>query len=275
MADIMEFKGKIELKDDIKALREELVRLVEERDNLIYTACPNIKMRYMLEAGYLEYKLYELSLNYQRLKRKKELIQAKVYKEEKVSVIEIDEILEKEFEKYKEDLEKKLNEVNESIKRSEGKFLSDVESEDLKDMYRKVVKKLHPDLNPEVTEAEKELFVRAVEAYKAGDVASMKLIYVVSGADEEKKDDDTKLKTLLDMAEEKARLEKLIENIKKNMDEIKSRFPYTLKIYLDDEELMKKKQDELNESIKDYENAIKDLDEAIAKLLEEKNEWFS
>lgn len=93
----MEFKGKIELKDDIKALREELVRLVEERDNLIYTACPNIKMRYMLKAGYLEYKLYELSLNYQRLKRKKELIQAKVYKEEKVSVIEIDEILDKEF----------------------------------------------------------------------------------------------------------------------------------------------------------------------------------
>lgn len=272
MADIMEFKGKIELKDDIKALREELVRLVEERDNLIYTACPNIKMRYMLEAGYLEYKLYELSLNYQRLKRKKELIQAKVYKEEKISVIEIDEILDKEFEKYKEDLEEKLNEVNESIKRSEGEFLSDVESEDLKDMYRKVVKKLHPDLNPEVTEAEKELFVRAVEAYKAGDVASMKLIYVVSGADEEKKDDDTKLKTLLDMAEEKARLEKLIENIKKNMDEIKSRFPYTLKIYLDDEELMKKKQDELNESIKDYENAIKDLEEAIAKLMEEKDE---
>ena len=272
MADIMEFKGKIELKDDIKALREELVRLVEERDNLIYTACPNIKMRYMLEAGYLEYKLYELSLNYQRLKRKKELIQAKVYKEEKVSVIEIDEILDKEFEKYKEDLEEKLNEVNESIKRSEGEFLSDVESEDLKDMYRKVVKKLHPDLNPEVTEAEKELFVRAVEAYKAGDAYSMKLIYVVSGADEEKKDDDTKLKTLLDMAEEKARLEKLIENIKKNMDEIKSRFPYTLKIYLDDDALMKKKQDELNESIKDYENAIKDLEEAIAKLLEEKDE---
>ena len=272
MADIMEFKGKIELKDDIKALRDELVRLVEERDNLIYTTCPNIKMRYMIEAGYLEYKLYELSLKYQRLKRKKELIQAKVYREEKVSVIEIDEILDKEFEEYKKDLEEKLNEVNESIKRSEGEFLSEGESEDLKDMYRKVVKKLHPDLNPEVTEAEKELFVRAVEAYKAGDVASMKLIYVVSGADEEKKDDEPKLKTVLDMAEEKARLEKLVENIKKNMDEIMSRFPYTLKVYLDDDSLMKKKQDELNESIKDYENAIMDLEEAIAKLLEEKDE---
>lgn len=268
----MEFKGKIELKDDIKALRDELVRLVEERDNLIYTACPNIKMRYMIEAGYLEYKLYELSLKYQRLKRKKELIQAKVYREEKVSVIEIDEILDKEFEKYKEDLEEKLKEVNESIKRSEGEFLSDVESEDLKDMYRKVVKKLHPDLNPEVTEAEKELFVRAVEAYKAGDVASMKLIYVVSGADEEKKDDDTKLKTVLDMAEEKARLEKLIENIKNNMDEIKSCFPYTLKIYLDDVELSRKKKKELEDSINNYNLAINDLEEAIAKLLEEKDE---
>lgn len=268
----MEFKGKIELKDDIKALREELVRLVEERDNLIYTVCPNIKMRYMVKVGYLEYKLYELSLKYQRLKRKKELIQAKVYRSEKVILIDIEELLDKEFEEYKKELEEKLHELNASIKRSEGKFLSEVESEDLKDMYRKVVKKLHPDLNPELTEAEKELFVRAVEAYKSGDVASMKLIYVVSGADEEKKDDDTKLKTLLDMAEEKARLEKLIENIKKNMDEIKSRFPYTLKTYLDDDALMKKKQDELNESIKDYENAIKDLDEAIAKLLEEKDE---
>lgn len=268
----MEFKGKLELKGDIKALREELVRLVEERDNLIYTTCPNIKMRYMIEVGYLEYKLYELSLKYQRLKRKKELIQAKVYRDEKVIVIEIDEMLDKEFERYQEDLEEKLKEVNESIKRSEGEFLSDVESEDLKDMYRKVVKKLHPDINPEVTEAEKELFIRAVEAYKAGDVSSMKLIYVVSGADEETKDDESSLKTVLDFAEEKARLEKLIENIKKNMDEIKSRFPYTLKVYLDDVELRKKKKNELEDSINDYNLAIKDVEEAIAKLLEEKDE---
>ena len=272
MSDIMEFKGKIELKDDIKTLRQELVRLVEERDNLIYTTCPNIKMRYMLEVGYLEYKVYELSLKYQRLKRKKELIQAKVYREEKVIIIEIDEALDKEFEKYKEDLVEKLNEVNESIKRSEGEFLSDVETKDLKDMYKKVVKKLHPDINPNVTEAEKELFVRAVEAYKEGDVASMKLIYIVSGADEEVKDDESKLKTVLDMAEEKARLEKLAENIRKNMDEIKNRFPYTLKAYLDDDELMKERQDDLRGTIEDFENAIKDLEEAIAKLLEEKDE---
>lgn len=140
----MEFKGKIELKDDIKALREELVRLVEERDNLIYTVCPNIKMRYMVKVGYLEYKLYELSLKYQRLKRKKELIQAKVYRSEKVILIDIEELLDKEFEEYKKELEEKLHELNASIKRSEGKFLSEVESEDLKDMYRKVVKKTAP-----------------------------------------------------------------------------------------------------------------------------------
>ena len=33
-------------------------------------------------------------------------------------------------------------------------------------LYRKIVKALHPDINPEVTEAQVQLFDNAVAAYK-------------------------------------------------------------------------------------------------------------
>ena len=46
-----------------------------------------------------------------------------------------------------------------------------------KELYRKIVKKLHPDMNPDVTEHELELFHRATKAYEEGDIMTLQAIY--------------------------------------------------------------------------------------------------
>lgn len=264
----MEFKGKLELKGDIKALREELVRLVEERDNLIYTTCPNIKMKYMIEVGYLEYKLYELSLKYQRLKRKKELIQAKLYRKDRISLADIEELLEKEFEEYKRKLRERLKEVDDALKRSEGKFLSDEETKTLKEMYRAVVKKLHPDLNPHASKEEMDLFMKAVNAYKLGDIETMKLIFEVTG---EAGEGDFP-KTIIELAEEISRLEALIMKVELDMEGIKHSFPYNLKVYLDDDKLKRERQAQLRKDIKLFQEAIDNIIDEIQKLMGKRDE---
>ncbi|WP_155995272.1 hypothetical protein [Fenollaria timonensis] len=54
MADIFEFKDSGSMREDIKELRKKLAHRLSERDELVYTTCENIKMKYMVEIGYLE-----------------------------------------------------------------------------------------------------------------------------------------------------------------------------------------------------------------------------
>lgn len=263
MADIFEFKDSGSMREDIKELRKKLAEKLSERDELIYTTCENIKMKYMVEIGYLEYKLYNLSITYQRLKRKKELIQAKLYRKDRISLADIEELLEKEFEEYKRKLRERLKEVDDALKRSEGKFLSDEETKTLKEMYRAVVKKLHPDLNPHASKEEMDLFMKAVNAYKLGDIETMKLIFEVTG---EAGEGDFP-KTIIELAEEISRLEALILKVELDMEGIKHSFPYNLKVYLDDEKLKRERQAQLRKDIKLFQKAIDNIIDEIQKLM--------
>lgn len=268
MADIFEFKDSGSMREDIKELRKKLAQRLSERDELIYTTCENIKMKYMVEIGYLEYKLYNLSITYQRLKRKKELIQARLYKKERISLIDIEDLLEKEFQEYKRKLRERLKEVDDALARSEGKFLSDDDNKLLKDMYRAVVKRLHPDLNPHASKEEMDLFMKAVNAYKLGDIETMKLIFEVTG---EAGEGDMP-KTVLELAEEKSRLEALILKVEIDMEGIKHSFPYNLKAYLDDEKIKRERQAQLRKDIKLFQKAIDNIIDEIQKLMGKSDE---
>lgn len=73
MNGIIEFPQAKKLREDVERLKQELLDLVTERDDLKFNICKNIKMDYMLEIGYIEYKVYEKYCEYARLRRKKNL----------------------------------------------------------------------------------------------------------------------------------------------------------------------------------------------------------
>ena len=106
------------LQTEIEMLRTELSMLVLERDDLWYMECKNIEMIYMLEIGGLEYKAYEAQCTYLRLKRKVNLIQARINRQEAINLEEIDKVLDVEFEEYQEKLNDQIDKikVNPSVK---------------------------------------------------------------------------------------------------------------------------------------------------------------
>ena len=105
----------------------------------------------MLKLGSLEYKAYEAQCAVMRLKRKVELIQAKKNRQEKVNIAKIDERLDVEFYEYQQKLNEQIDKMNEALEHSKAEYLSEEESKELKKLYRKIVKALHPDINPEVS----------------------------------------------------------------------------------------------------------------------------
>lgn len=234
------------LKASVEKLRTELSMLVLELDELLHVKCKNIEMAYMLSIGGLEYKAYEIECAILRLKRKAELIQAKKNRQEKVILPEIEKLLDVEFAEYQAKLSEQVGKMNAALERSRCKELSDKEARELKKLYRAIVKSLHPDLHPGLSESKVRLFHNAVTAYENGDINGLRIIseMVAESALPEEKPG-----TISQLAKEKERLSKLLQNIRDRIAKIKSEYPYTMKSLVQSPEKIEARKAELKERI--------------------------
>ena len=205
------------LKNEVERMRTELSMLLLERDELQFVICKNIETEYMLKLGSIEYRAYEAQCLSLRLKRKIELIQAKKNRQEKVIISAIEE------------------------------------NKELKKLYRKIVKALNPDINPDVSETQVNLFDNAVQAYKNGDLNTLRIISEMVGNSplpEQHKD------ALTQLNEEKERLQHLLKTIRDSIEQIKSEYPYTMKEIIEDEEQTEQKKKELENILSQYNELI-------------------
>ncbi len=272
MGEIIEFPAYKEAKEKITELKKTLTDLVYEKDNLKFVICENIKTQYMLNFGSLEYNLYKAYCKYLRLRRKKEMIQAKKNRQESIDIETIEKDLDDEFAEYKKVLDGKISDMKEALKRSEMDFLTDEEEILIKTLYKKIVKKIHPDINPAITEEEKEFFYKATDSYKNGDLMTIQTIYDIVISNE-----DTDKEALSDKAlkDEVKRLEGLIGKIQKDIDLIKSQPPYTWKEFVEDKNKRADKLKELKNNLEAYEEAIRTQEEYIKDLMRDIYEWFN
>ena len=252
------------LKKEVDKLRIELSMLVLERDNLLYQECKNIEMSYMLTIGTLEYKSYEIECAVLRLRRKVELIQAKKNRQEKIILSKIEEMLDAEFAEYERRLDEQIKKMNEALDRSKGKMLTEAESRELKKLYRAIVKALHPDLHPNLSDEKLVLFHNAVEAYKYGDLEGLRIIGAMVTAPDIPDDRHEGLAFLM---KEKNRLMRLLQNIKDRIDQIKSEYPYIMKSIVQSPERIRARKLELEEEIKSLNATLLAYRHRIEELL--------
>ena len=140
--------------------------------------------------------------------------------------------------------------------------------DEMKALYRKIVKTLHPDVNPNLTEEEKQLFRDAVEAYNNGDLERLREIAAII--------DEKELENGIVDGEE-AGVEKLkeiiiglklkVESLNKEIYDIKHSFPYTMKEFLQDEEAVAARRTELEKLLQEYRDEIERLRERMNDML--------
>lgn len=138
---------------------------------------------------------------------------------------------------------------------------------ELKRLYRQIVKRLHPDVHPNPTEREKDLLDRANKAYKAGDLEEMRRIWEELAGTEQSEE------SFEDTEEGRVQLRELIEKLRKRCAElekeirqIKTSFPYTIKALLDDDKALEMKHRELVERLAKVRAMSDKMDEYIAEL---------
>ncbi len=258
------------LKAEIRALRETLATLVLERDDLLHVVCKEIEADYMRELGSVEAELYQAKCELRVLLRKMERMQASVNRREQVETRKIDEDLKAQYEEYqrvyKEFIRRGMEAANprkrsrkaeskeaeagapqegtdaktDSQNQAEGS-----EEKRLKRVYRSIIKAMHPDLHPDQSEATKELFKRAISAYKDGDLKTLaEIAGAIAALPEEAAGDQEEV-----LSREKTRILIRIRNLKAEIHMIKTQFPYTKKEILEDPVRLAQEKEKLNASL--------------------------
>ena len=248
--------------ETIERMKTELSMLLLERDELQFVVCKNIETAYCLELGALEYRAFEAQCAALRLKRKVEMIQARLNRQEKVDIVQIEQALDDEFIEFQKRLQEQIEKMNEALKRSKSKTLTDEETKELKKLYRIIVKSLHPDINPGISQAQLSLLDNAVAAYKDGDLVALRILEEMIA---DHKLPEQARDAMRALVQEKERLEGMLSSVRDSIGEIKLRYPYTVKEVVEDPEKKRRRKTEIEHMLAQYERMI----EAYAARLEE------
>jgi len=256
-----EFKQFLDLHEELK---EELIKLFYDIDELMHVVKPAIEADYQLKIGRKHYELFLVRIESLRLKRKMEIIQAALNRQESCSLKKIDEELDQEFAEWQRKAQEIYNKIKLAELYSEAPTLSLKETAELKRLYRELAKKFHPDLNPSDWEEKKNFWLRIRDAYQSGDLKEMKtLALLANDFQEEIPEPSTMDKLKKDCTALKRRIQELIDHIA----HIKSKFPFDSEDKLQDEAWVKKQNEEIEEQIAEWQKNKVLYEEKVEELI--------
>lgn len=132
----------------------------------------------------------------------------------------------------------------------------------VKKLYRKIAKKLHPDINPK-TNGDKDLsdlWNRVLIAYRANDIEGMRELEVLTVKAMEQMGENSIVIDIPDIADK-------ISGLEKEIDEIKTTDPYLYKELLDDDSLCQDEKDKFEKDISEYSEYADDLRKTLEDML--------
>lgn len=207
---------------------------------------------YLEKLGRFQLELLEKQTEAARLKMKMNLIQAAINRNEQPDLEAIANKINKRLQNYYAEIAAQADSLD-AAKNVLCHLVSEADARKMKEIFRVLCKRQHPDLNPHQTEDEKDLFIKVKAAYdlqKLNDLQNI-LLYL---------DDSGKEKlALIPGDEKKERIKYLEDNIATSKDKIahlKLSFPFSVEEWIFNEDHIMKKQEDLRNQIKTYEEEI-------------------
>ncbi len=230
-----------QLKAEIQRLSETLATLLFERDELQNVVKPNLDAIYHVEIGRYVFENFTIQIECRRLKREIELIQSYLNRFETPDEEAIHAILEAELAEW----EKQMREMSATLLKSElrlASLSSPEQSAELKRIYRALIKELHPDLNPNLTELQKSLWLQVLAAYEEGNLELLKSLEVYASLNEPEVIETNYHDLLL---ERRAKLNAEIDACLKQLDTLRNTPPISLREKLTDPQWLNAEQEKL------------------------------
>lgn len=268
MRDIALYLGREELLKELEALKCKSSELFLQLEYMMNEEEPTLSFIYIYETG-----LGSLELNWSMLELQIAIInfeislrQLAINLGKLADEIAIHKAVQAEKEKYQTVIEEKRLAL-EVAKKSAGSAKSSCNaraSDELKDLYRKIAKALHPDINPHVSKKGKQLFIKATDAYRNNDLNALRQIFMelkdgnIIDDSEDCRDNVAELSEI-ELIAQIAKLKKSIKDFENRIAFLNTQFPFIYRDKLNDKDWIKKRRIELKGKIAVAKKRIEEL----------------
>ena len=233
------------LPKELDLLKAEYANQWNNRNVITEWGKPQLESLYYARIGELQIELLQQKAEMYAAKRKLEMMQACINRDEEINLPFIEMMVEMEMQAQLE----KINQ--EVVKLSLAKNLlanldSPQRSSELRKIFREMAKELHPDINPDLSNSAKNLWNAAMQAYSDGDLESLQALRLLISDAKSKNEtvtDDIALLTQIKML--KLGINRLLEEIKN----IRAVFPFTLEKQLNDDSWVEEQRNVLKKDI--------------------------
>ena len=177
----------------------------------------------------------------------------------KIDASAMQKYLEHEMASYNSELKRLIKDRDNA---KEARELSSYDVSRAKELYRRLVKLLHPDLNPETDKRAdlKEIWQRIQIAHLSNNLKELSELEVLA----RKVLKDLNLSNVkVDIPD----IEDRIRELKEEIDTIQKSEPYTFKYLVEDEEAIEKKTKELTTDTKNYKKYQSELAQVISSMM--------
>lgn len=236
----------------------EYEKVLLERDNYRCLAEQYLRA-YIREFGQLMTDVFEKKISCIEKKKTIAFCQMCANRGEPVDLNALSDYISKEMAEYRKQLEAMIADNN----ACKGKgTISESERMQIKQIYRNIAKRFHPDIFPSTAENDKlrELWNRVVSAYNRNDLKEIsELEILVSKAIENEGGNYDNI----DIPD----IEDRIAEIEKEINDIISTDPYRYKYLLEDDALVAEKKAELQREIDEYTKYEKELQDILKTFL--------
>ena len=251
------------LQAQLKELREQSARLFAKAEYMQFEERPMLNSLYEASVSVLLFEEFKLAIQIKLTQLEINLVQAYINHNAPIDHYRIEEQVKAARKEYQARIEQKEAELKKAEDYLNSPCLSKVETKELRDLYRIIAKALHPDLHPDQSRENCDLFIRAASAYRQGDLQTLRqiaLILQTSNFESLNGLPDQDLLTLIEKARES------IAIFQERIDLMNSQFPFTYRNKILDPQWIKEQQEELKERISKATARLKELQDYLMML---------
>jgi len=236
------------LRKEIEALRKEFLRLYTRKNDMLHVERDDLYIKYLNLIGKDKYEIFCLSVEVRALKMKCELAQAAINRNEHPDAF----LINRQVDKQLKDYYLQISDQADAIKAAqEAEMINSFDLEEMQNLFRLLVKRLHPDLHPDQPEVMKDLFIQGLTAYRTHNMQLLREIIMRLDLNKDIDEFVSKGEDSLEQIVE--RLKAQIAEIESDIETLQATFPFNIRKEIMDPEWIQREKEEMERERRELE----------------------